>query len=66
MLDKFIYNIFEGRISRNIYIKPKISILCKTFPEISKSNLFGKAAILSIAKMVQASTSQVASIKILK
>ena len=50
-----------------LYIKPKISGLCKTVPEISKNKflLFWMAAILNIANIVEATKSQVASIKIL-
>ena len=62
MLDKFNYKIFESRIPGNITIMPKNSVLCKTVPEISKSQFLLDGGHFAYI----ASKSQVASIKILK
>ena len=68
MSDKSKYTIFELKIPGYLYIKPNVNVLCETVHEIWKSKfiIFDGSHFEYCNKIVEASTSQVASIKILK
>ena len=68
MSDKSKYTKIEIIKPEYVYIKPNVNVLYETVHEIWKIKFcFPMAAIFNIAnKMVEASTYQVASIKILK
>ena len=68
MSDKSKYTIFEIIIPGYVYIKPNVNVLCETVHEIWKSRffIFDASHFEYCKKMVEASKSQVASIKILK